>query len=165
MSRGFVREGDQEEPIIIPPRAPLPQGVVNYVTENGYQELLTEKESLLDEIKNLLKENDTEYRRNFNLISGKLNLLKERISSARIINLNDQPKDEIRFGATAEIQNGNKIMKFQIVGIDEADVRKNKIAFTAPLARAVTGKKTGESIQFNLGGKMTELTIMKISYL
>jgi transcription elongation factor GreB len=42
MSRGFVKEDDQEEAPIIPPRAALPNGVTNYVTPNGLQELKTE---------------------------------------------------------------------------------------------------------------------------
>ena len=36
MSRGFVKESDQEEFPMIPPRADLPLGMVNYVTEFGY---------------------------------------------------------------------------------------------------------------------------------
>jgi len=42
MSRGFVKEEDQEEPVIIPPRAAIPDGVTNYVTPNGLQELQLE---------------------------------------------------------------------------------------------------------------------------
>jgi transcription elongation factor GreB len=38
MSRGFVKESDQEELPIVPPRADLPAGLVNYVTEFGYNE-------------------------------------------------------------------------------------------------------------------------------
>jgi len=39
MSRGFVKEEDQEEPPFVPPRASLPAGVENYVTEEGYKAL------------------------------------------------------------------------------------------------------------------------------
>ena len=35
MSRGFVKEDDQEEIPIVPPRADLPDGVTNYVTQVG----------------------------------------------------------------------------------------------------------------------------------
>ena len=35
MSRGFVREGDQEEPVVIPQRAVLPDNVINNVTVNA----------------------------------------------------------------------------------------------------------------------------------
>ncbi|WP_373399556.1 hypothetical protein V8V91_07585 [Algoriphagus halophilus] len=49
MSRGFVKEEDQEETPLVPPRVELPNGVTNYVTENGLAELLSEKEALLEE--------------------------------------------------------------------------------------------------------------------
>jgi hypothetical protein len=48
MSRGFVKEDEEETPIV-PPRADLPEGVVNYVTQGGMdnferkQELISEK--------------------------------------------------------------------------------------------------------------------------
>jgi len=46
MSRGFVKEEDQEEPPFIPPRASLPPGAINYVTPEGYQDLIKERENL-----------------------------------------------------------------------------------------------------------------------
>ncbi len=49
MSRGFVKEGDQEEIPMVPPRAYLPDGVVNYVTRTGMDQLLEERERLTDE--------------------------------------------------------------------------------------------------------------------
>jgi len=50
MSRGFVKEDDQEEIPIVPPRADLPEGVTNYVTQVGMNELLTEKQMMDNEI-------------------------------------------------------------------------------------------------------------------
>ncbi len=46
MSRGFVKEEDQEEAPFIPPRAALPPGVTNYVTPQGHRQLLEERETL-----------------------------------------------------------------------------------------------------------------------
>ena len=43
MSRGFVKEEDQEEAPFIPPRAALPAGVTNYVTPLGLKALQREK--------------------------------------------------------------------------------------------------------------------------
>lgn len=43
MSRGFVKEGDQEETPIIPPRAALPAGATNYVTPTGMELLQAER--------------------------------------------------------------------------------------------------------------------------
>lgn len=164
MSRGFVKEDDQEEAPIIPPRAALPAGETNYVTPNGLKELKNEEEALIEERANLDKQNDTERRRAQAVIDGKLKLLRERISTARLLKPEDQPADEVRFGALVELlQNGNKL-EFQIVGVDEANVKKQKIAFVAPIAKAVTGKKVGDKVDFKLGEEIRKLEILKITY-
>ena len=49
MSRGFVKEGDQEEVPMVTPRAYLPAGVENFVTPEGLQELREEREAGLEE--------------------------------------------------------------------------------------------------------------------
>jgi len=90
--------------------------------------------------------------------------LRERISTARLLKPEEQPASEVRFGALVELmQNGNK-QQFQIVGVDEANVKKQKIAFVAPIAKAVTGKKVGDKIDFKLGEEIRNLEILKIAY-
>ena len=166
MSRGFVKEEDQEEPVIVPPRAAIPEGLTNYVTPNGLEELKMEMKALEYERAHLEAESDTEKRRDQGLIDGKMNLLAERLQSARVLESKDQPKDEVRFGAHVEIHNltnGQK-QKFQIVGVDEADIKKQKIAFVAPIAKAVTGKKVGEEVDFKLGSEARKLKVLSISY-
>tara|TARA_B100000678_G_scaffold276342_1_gene269059 strand:+ start:1743 stop:2255 length:513 start_codon:yes stop_codon:yes gene_type:complete len=169
MSRGFVKEDDQEEAPIIPPRAALPPGVPNYVTPTGLEQLKTEREALERERSAQPTDNETERRRAQMLIDGKLVLLNERIHSARVLDPADQPHDEVRFGATVELKtlNGGRkgtIRKFTIVGVDEASVKDGKIAFVAPIAKAVTGKKAGEVAQFHLGGATEDLEIQSIRY-
>ena len=124
MSRGFVKEGDQEEIPIVPPRAFLPEGETNYVTQVGMNELLTEKEKLVSERENLSIVNEDEKRIAVNHINAKLFLLDNRIDTAVIVNLEEQPQNEVRFGAsvTLRIEEANRIKTFQIVGVDEADV-------------------------------------------
>lgn len=166
MSRGFVREGDQEEPIIIPPRAPLPAGVINYVTPFGLGQLKLEREALEQERASITTTDETERRRAIALITGKLNLLQERILSARVLDPADQPADEVRFGATVSyhIDASKAVHTFQIVGVDEADVQKKKIAFIAPIARALTSHKVGDVVDFKLGNQTRKLEILKIEY-
>ncbi len=164
MSRGFVKEEDQEEAPVIPPRAALPKGVINYVTPFGHQLLLQEKEELENEQKNISKDNETEHRRASTIIDAKLKLLNQRINSARIIPLKNQPQEEVRFGALVNFKKENTTLKFQIVGVDEADVKENKIAFTAPIAKALIGKKVGDSAELQLGNKIQKLEILAISY-
>ena len=168
MSRGFVREEDQEEAPFIPPRAALPAGVTNYVTPQGYEELLKERDDLEEERRSLDLSHEKEKRHAQAVIDGKINLLNDRISSARL-KPEDQRPDEVRFGATVTFkalsgaQKGS-VSKFTIVGVDEADVRHQKIAFLAPLARALTGKKVGEKVDFKMGAEERKLEILDIHY-
>lgn len=166
MSRGFVKEGDQEEPPMIPPRAALPAGVTNYVTPDGLEELKQELVQLEAERANVIAENDTEKRREQALIDGKMNLLKERLGTARLLDPSDQPENEVRFGAKVQIKNidTGQMQDFQIVGVDEADIKKKKIAFVAPIAKAITGKKLDETAELKLGNETRQLKIVKINY-
>ncbi|WP_394907597.1 GreA/GreB family elongation factor [uncultured Mesonia sp.] len=164
MSRGFVKEEDQEEPPFIPPRAALPIGVVNYVTPKGFDLLQLEKNELEEQRKNLDKVNETEYRRNAAVIDGKMKLLNERLRSAKIIDLKQQPKDEVRFGAQVKFLLEDKTQYLQIVGVDEANLKEQKIAFIAPLARVLNGLKAGESSEFSLGNKTKKVQILAIKY-
>jgi len=166
MSRGFVKEDDQEETPVIPPRAALPPGVTNYVTPEGMRLLLEEKEILEKEIRDLSITDEQAKRRAVNIITAKLNQLQERIVSARILDPKEQPKDEVRFGAivTYQFLQSSKRHTFQIVGVDEADVQNGKIAFVAPIARAITGKSEGEEIDFKLGNETRKLKILEIGY-
>lgn len=169
MSRGFVKEEDQEEAPFIPPRASLPPGVTNYVTPNGYEQLLAEREALEKERRNLDISSDKEKRHATAVIDGKLVLLNERISSARILKPEDQPSDEVRFGAIVSFKTLSGKQKgvtreFTIVGVDEADIKQQKIAFLAPLAKALTGKKVGETTEVAMAGELQKLEILTISY-
>ena len=139
MSRGFVREGDQEEVPMVPQRAYLPDGVPNFVTPSGMEMLLAEKQLLINERDNVVAVNENEKRIAVNFINAKLHLLDNRIADARIIDPEGQPPDEIRFGATVTLRISaiGKLQVFQIVGVDEADISKGKISFISPLARAL----------------------------
>lgn len=166
MSRGFVKEEDQEETSIIPPRAALPQGTINYVTPNGMKQLLAEREEIENERANLDTTHEQQRRIELGVINGRLDLLNERIASARVLDPANQPKDEIRFGATVtyKISTSKTPLTFQIVGVDEADIAKKKIAFVAPIAVAITGHKKGDNVSFNLGGEKRMVEVLAIQY-
>ncbi len=166
MSRGFVKEGDQEEMPIIPPRAALPENAINYVTQNGLQLLTEEREQLENERANLATAHEQQRRIELAVLNGKLDLLNERIASARVLELENQPKDEVRFGATVtyKISTARFPVTFQIVGVDEADITKNKIAFVAPIAVALTGHNVGDDVSFNLCGETRIVNVVAISY-
>jgi transcription elongation factor GreB len=165
MSRGFVKEDDQEEIPLVPPRADLPEGTENFVTENGMKALLAEKENLLAQQEKLDTSQEKEYRIAFNHINAKLQLLNERIASAKIIDSSKLPQDEVHFGATVTFKNSEKkTQTFQIVGVDEANVSKGKISFTTPLAKALMLKKVGEKATLKLADRENIFEILAIKY-
>lgn len=166
MSRGFVKESDQEDLPLIPPRAALPAGITNYVTPAGLRALEEERAELEATKAGLPTHHEAEHRRAVTVLDGKLALLQQRIVSARVIDPAGQPPEEVRFGATVTIRfsDTGQEQTFQIVGVDEADVKARKIAFTAPLARVLTGLWLGESAPFRLGGRAREVEVLEIRY-
>ena len=166
MSRGFVKEDDQEEDPIIPNRAYLPEGVINFVTPFGMNQLLTEKQTLVNEKNNLNNASENEKRIALNYINAKLQLLNNRIVEAKIVNLNEQPQNEIRFAAmiSLKIEASKNIQTFQIVGVDEADISKGKVSFISPIAKALISKKIGDKVILKQAKKDIVFEIIDISY-
>lgn len=166
MSRGFVKEDDQEEIPIVPQRAYLPEGVTNFVTRTGMDQLLAEKQALIEEKESLNIANENEKRIALNFINSKLQLLSNRIAEARVIDLKDQPQDEVTFGATVTLktEGAGNVQTFQIVGVDEANIARGKISFISPLAKALINKKTGDRITLKRDREDIVYEIMAISY-
>jgi len=138
MSRGFIKEGDQEEIPMVPLRAYLPEGVPNYVTKEGL-------DALKEELKNLeaerVKAGDNYIMVNF--IDATIKQLVGRINSAVEVDLSKVSKDTVSFGAWVRY-NGRVV---RIVGVDEADVNKGLVSFVSPIAKMLIGKKAGEAIE------------------
>jgi transcription elongation factor GreB len=166
MSRGFVKEDDQEEIPIVPQRAHLPEGVQNFVTRAGMEQLLDEKQMLVTEKDSLSSANENENRIALNYINARLYLLNNRIAEAKVVNQNEQPQNEIRFGAlvTLKTEGSGNIQAFQIVGVDEADISKGKISFISPLAKLLINKKQGDTVILKQAKKDIVFEIMEIAY-
>ncbi len=168
MSRGFVKEDDQEEAPFIPPRAPLPDGATNYVTPRGMRLLLEERTQLEQERANT-PGSDDERRRAKAEIDGRLALLNERIVTARPVEHSTVPPADVRFGVqvTVSYRSGPQVgteRSFTIVGVDEASVAEQRFAFTAPIARALMGKRSGERVNLMLGSTQQELEVRAIGW-
>ena len=154
MSRGFVKEGDQEEIPIVTPRAFLPEGVTNYVTSEGLALLRNEKSELLKQYE--LSKNDHLMR---NYICEKMSLLQERINSAVEVNPSAAAEGVVSFGMYVKYNDRT----IRIVGVDEADFTKGLIAFTSPIAKALTGHKQGDTFTMTVPKGTEQITIVEVS--
>ena len=171
MSRGFTKEDDAQTPPIIPPRAALPPGTPNYVTPTGLEQLRTELATLEAERTRAEADhdNDTDRTHRLSLYNGRIALLLERLGSAKVVDPAGQPAQEVRFGATVTLRpiSGGKLgfeRKFTIVGVDEADVALGKVAFVAPIARAVQGAQLQQQVPLKLGPQEEVVEITSIAY-
>ena len=80
-----------------------------------------------------------------------------------------QPAGEVRFGATVTRRTvrGGKVgfeRQFTIVGVDAADVALGKVAFVAPIARAVQGAKLKQQVPLKLGPQEEVVAVTAIRY-
>lgn len=166
MSRGFVKEGDQEEIPLVTPRAFLPFGAINHITPNGLKELRQEQQLLVKELKTLNEQSNKDNRVQINFITSKLGLLEERINSARVVDLLNQPQNEVHFGATITLfeKKEDCECQYQIVGVDEANVSQNKVSFLSPIAKVLLNKKTGDEITLQTPKGKRILKIEAITY-
>ena len=146
MSRGFIKEGDQEEIPRVPMRAYLPEDVPNYVTKEGLEAL---KEELKDLEAERIKAGDNYIIVNF--IDASIKLLVDRINSAVEVDLSKSNKETVSFGAW--VRYNGRVMR--IVGVDEADVNKGLISFISPIAKLLIGKKAGDIIELKGSEKIT----------
>ena len=164
MSRGHVKEDDQEDLPVVPPRAFLPEGATNYVTPNGMDLLLAERQMLTDERYQLDITDEKERRIQSNFINSKLQLLNARIAMAKIIETGQQPAGEIRFGTSFTLKERKQpgLQHYQIVGVDEADISSGKISFISPLARILLNKKVGDTAILKLASKERVFEIISI---
>ena len=167
MSRAFVKDDASDAPPIVPPRAQLPAGVPNYVTPRGLALLRDERVALETERSrlNVGDKEDTEAQRELEVVVGRLAALVERLAEAKLVDPKEQAPDTIRFGATVVLETeAGKERKIQIVGVDEASVAKGRVAFVAPIARAVIGKQVGETGMVRTPSGEEPLTIASIVY-
>lgn len=161
MSRGFVKEGDQEETPMVPPRAYLPAGVVNYVTPTGMELLMQERQEILDErdaIDTGGQEADARVLRNF--LNAKLELLENRIKIAKV--MEPKKRDEIAFGSHVRVRMNGEEMQLQITGVDEANAAQGKIPFTSPMAKGLFGHHVGDVFDISIPTGLKTIKILKI---
>jgi transcription elongation factor GreA len=116
-----------------------------------------------------LKEN-AEYhaaREQQGFIEGRIKEIESKLANAQIIDVTRlNPGGKIVFGATAEIEDlaSGEVVKYQIVGEDEAEIKEGRISVTSPIARALIGKQEGEVARVQAPGGAREYEIVSVKY-
>ena len=81
------------------------------------------------------------------LLEGRIADLSGKLSQAQVVDVSKISSDKIIFGASIELRDLDKdeVIKYQIVGEEEADVKKGLLSISSPLAKKMIGLKKDDS--------------------
>jgi transcription elongation factor GreA len=99
-------------------------------------------------------------------IEARVMELEDKISRAEVIDVSKLSGKTIKFGATVTLIDCDDDTEthYQIVGVDEADVKAGRISVTAPLARALIGKATGDEVEVITPGGQKTYEVKRVRY-
>lgn len=100
------------------------------------------------------------------MIEGRIADIQTKIASAEVINPAEIKADRVVFGATVTILDleEEEQVTYQIVGIDEADVKSGKISIMSPIARSLIGKKLKDVVVVHSPKGEKEYEVVSFKY-
>ena len=99
-------------------------------------------------------------------IEARVMELEDKISRAEVIDVSKLSGKTIKFGATVTLidLDDDTEAHYQLVGVDEADVKAGRISITSPLARALIGKTVGDEVEVITPGGQKAYEVKKVKY-
>ena len=99
-------------------------------------------------------------------IEGRMAELEDKFSRADVIDVSKLSGRVIKFGATVKLadEDTDAVVTYQIVGEVEADVKKGRLSVTSPLARALIGRSTGDTVEVEAPGGAKSFEIIRVRY-
>ena len=151
------------------------------MTANGYDNLQKELKKLLNEDRpNIIEaiaearshgdlSENAEYqyaKEQQSLIEGKIADLESAVSRAEVIDVKSLDGDDIKFGATVEIEDDDtgESVTYQIVGEYESDIKNNKLSVNSPLAKGLINKAIDDAVEINSPKGQKSYTIKSVKY-
>ncbi len=100
-------------------------------------------------------------------IEGRIAELEEIVSSVEVIDPSTLSGDTIKFGAHVRLidEETDKEASYQLVGLHEADIKAQRLSISSPLAKALIGKKPGDSISVPAPGGDRTYEILGVKYI
>jgi transcription elongation factor GreB len=180
MNKAFVKEADppDEDDLAAPA---LPAGSKNYLTPAGYARLdaefnqlwKVERPHLVETIawaaSNGDRSENGDYiygKKRLREVDRRIRFLSKRLEHAEVVDpATREGTDQVFFGATVTIadQDGSE-STFAIVGIDEADAGRGRIAWISPMARALLKAREGDTVSVQTPDGRREVEIVEVRY-
>jgi transcription elongation factor GreA len=99
-------------------------------------------------------------------VEGRIQELEDKLGRAEVIDVSKLSGDTVMFGVTVTLIDDETEEKavYQIVGEDEADIKSGRLSITAPLARALIGKKKGAMVEVNTPKGLKTYEVEKVEF-
>jgi len=101
-------------------------------------------------------------------IEGRINDIENRLSNAEVIDVTRlNANGRVVFGSTVEVedQDGGAKLTYQLVGDDEADIKRGMLSVSSPIARALIGKSEGDIVDVTAPAGTRSYEIVSVRYL
>jgi transcription elongation factor GreA len=100
------------------------------------------------------------------MLQAKINLLRDKLARAVLIDPSKLPRDEVVFGCIVVVKDlefGDE-ETFVLVGAGEEDYDTGRILVTSPLAQGLLGKKVGEKTEIDVPAGTMKFEILEIRF-
>jgi transcription elongation factor GreA len=99
-------------------------------------------------------------------IEGRILELEEIISSAEVIDPASLSGEHVKFGAQIRLvdEETEKESSYQLVGVHEADIKQGLLSISSPLAKALIGKKPGDTVSVPAPGGDRSYEILSVKF-
>ena len=100
------------------------------------------------------------------LCEARIKDLEYKVSCCEIIDPNKLSGEKILFSATVTLADENdKEVTYQIVGIDEADIKSGKVSYSSPIGRAMIGRTIGDDVEVQTPKGKIYYEVMKVEFI
>jgi transcription elongation factor GreB len=151
----------------------------NYITPYGYERIQrelswlerTERPRIVAEVAYAASLGDrsenAEYiygKKRLREIDSRRGFLLKRLEKAELVDPIQVRADVVRFGATVVLADERGERTWRIYGEDEVDIQAGILSWRSPIARAILGKREGDSARFEAPGGFREVEILEVRY-
>jgi transcription elongation factor GreB len=181
MSKAFTKETDDIEEDAPEGGAPLPSGLKNYMTPQGFAAMQDELKKLIRDERPKVVETvawaagNGDRSENGDYIYGKQRLreidrriryLTKRLETAEVVDpMRQTRRDQVFFGATVTYatEDGTE-NTITIVGVDEATADAKRVSWVSPIARALLKAREGDTVDLNTPTGVEQIEVIAIEY-
>ena len=99
------------------------------------------------------------------LLEMKIAKLELELGQARVLDEDKVNTSKVMILSVVKIKNlkFNRVMKYQIVSDNEADLKTGKISINSPIAQGLFGKEKGDVVEIEVPAGTIKLEIMEVS--